>query len=278
MGLGLFAARDISRGTQILSEAPILVVPQGARDRAEPPSLAERVLTFCECLVAQGVYGDRDSPLRALVAHEDVAEDERVRGACRTFVAELAARLGLDRRRIEANAALFARLYSAFHYNCFSEARSGGGRTDVYLCPVFARINHACSPNCHPQISRATEQLTVHAVKDIKAGEQLFISYIDGAGAVRADRDELLSCTHWVDCECPMCSDASRTDELQHELYEMYWGSFYFLGPSRLEKDMVDREVRVAENVEEAIKFCERAVEVMKHPSIDLQDGTLRCV
>lgn len=278
MGLGLFATRDISRGTQILSEAPILTVPRDEQGRARgQPTLTERVLTFCECLVKQGVYGDKDTALRELVSHEDLEEDEQVLDACRTFVVELASRLGLDRGRIEGNTAVFARLYSAFHYNSFSETHPDG-ETDIYLCPVFARINHACSPNCHPQISEATRQLTVHAVKDIKAGEQFFISYINSVGAVRTTRDEMLFCTYWVDCECIMCSDASSTDELQRELYQMYWGSIYFLDPSRLESDEADIEVRVAKNTEEAINFCKRAIEVMKHPSIDLRDGTLRCL
>lgn len=275
MGLGLFATRDIPRGTRIFSEAPIFVVPKDERD-AEP-SISEKVLTVCDCLVKQGIFGDMDNPMLQLVSHEDLEEDEDVLGACRTFVTDLAFRLGLDRSRIEVNAAFFARLYSVFNYNSFSETRPDG-KTDIYLCPVFARINHACSPNCHPQISKVTKQLTVHAIKEIKAGQQIFISYIDSAGAVRTTRDEMLFCTHWVDCECTMCSDASITDELQRELYRMYWGSFYFFHPSRLETDMTDREVRVAESAEEAIKFCERAVEVMKHPSMDLQDETLCCM
>lgn len=275
MGLGLFATRDIPRGTLVLSEEPLFVIPAHKLDTK--PATREKVQSFCKSMIKQGVYSDKQAPLLELVSHDDVEADEEVVGACLDFVTSLARRLSLGRDAIAANAALFARLYSVFHYNLLAES-SVVRPTDEYLCPTFARLNHSCSPNCHPQINNVTKKLNVHAVKDVRAGEQLFIPYIESAGVLRYKRDELLFCRYLVDCNCAMCSDASSTDNLQRELYQMYQGSFYFVSPELRETDKVSMEVRVPSDRNEAIKFCHRALELILHPSIDLHGDKLRAM
>jgi len=61
------------------------------------------------------------------------------------------------------------------------------------IFPNVARINHSCVPNAFYSWNEAIGRLTVHAVKDIKKGEEITIHY-HIAVEVSADRQKRRCC------------------------------------------------------------------------------------
>ena len=74
----------------------------------------------------------------------------------------------------------------------------------VGLFPLFSFFNHSCSPNaCYMVVDDA---MVVRASTDVKAGEQLLISYI-GPRVLQPleQRREYLESSYGFDCRCPRC-------------------------------------------------------------------------
>eukprot|EP01121_Diplochlamys_sp_Union-15-3_P009584 TRINITY_DN2612_c0_g1_i5.p1 TRINITY_DN2612_c0_g1~~TRINITY_DN2612_c0_g1_i5.p1 ORF type:complete len:274 (+),score=37.66 TRINITY_DN2612_c0_g1_i5:478-1299(+) len=74
------------------------------------------------------------------------------------------------------------------------------------LCAIQGTINHSCSPN----VEVRKENLDWHgdtmvfALKDIKMGEELFISYIDENQSYE-ERQQSLKFPYLFDCKCEKC-------------------------------------------------------------------------
>ncbi|KAF7315428.1 SET domain-containing protein [Mycena indigotica] len=89
------------------------------------------------------------------------------------------------------------------------------GHNAVFL--QASRFNHSCAPNATARFDPESFTLTVHALRPIKKGEELFISYIDLTSPSMATRDtrraELLHLYHFSCC-CAICSlsDVSESD------------------------------------------------------------------
>ncbi|KAK8135533.1 hypothetical protein PG984_003473 [Apiospora sp. TS-2023a] len=83
---------------------------------------------------------------------------------------------------------------------CGPGAATGG----VY--PEICLINHSCRPNCHNSWNEAIDggQETIHAIRDILAGEELTISYDKGGPA--QVRKAHLKTAFGFDCTCDLCS------------------------------------------------------------------------
>lgn len=96
-------------------------------------------------------------------------------------------------------------IYSIFKMNNF-----GGG--DVY--GIGSRINHSCKPNaahCSPAGKRI-----FHAMHDIKAGEEISISYIEET-MTRARRQFELARLWDFDCSCEHCQDTPENALLEQK-------------------------------------------------------------
>ena len=73
-------------------------------------------------------------------------------------------------------------------------------------CGLFvriSRINHACDPNACYNNSGSLEKV-VTALREIKAGEEITISYINNNWDVRSERRSSLSCWGFI-CQCEVC-------------------------------------------------------------------------
>ncbi|KAG8989488.1 hypothetical protein FRB90_002213 [Tulasnella sp. 427] len=70
-----------------------------------------------------------------------------------------------------------------------------------------ARMNHACASamNVAHNWRETDEKLYMHALKDIKKGEELFTSYIDSKEP-REARMKALKDDYHFECDCPVCS------------------------------------------------------------------------
>jgi hypothetical protein len=80
--------------------------------------------------------------------------------------------------------------------------RDGSGSA-VYA--TLARINHSCAPNARQEHVISTGDERVVASRDIAAGEEVNISYIDICQPTSRRREQLLA-SYRFNCVCKSCS------------------------------------------------------------------------
>mmetsp|Transcript_25258 Transcript_25258/g.47756 ORF Transcript_25258/g.47756 Transcript_25258/m.47756 type:complete len:320 (-) Transcript_25258:200-1159(-) len=80
----------------------------------------------------------------------------------------------------------------------------GACGTGVYLVPSF--LNHSCDPNVGVEFPDNNSTMVLRARRDIQAGEQLHITYID-ASATREVRQKELHWGYGFKCDCARCSE-----------------------------------------------------------------------
>ncbi|KAI0179904.1 SET domain-containing protein [Hypoxylon sp. FL1284] len=103
--------------------------------------------------------------------------------------------------------------YTKIEVNCFQFFIRGADKTGGHIgCyPEVAKMNHDCRPNVHYRINNMTHTST--AVRDIAAGEELSISYVE-VMQPRAERRALLRHGWGFECGCAQCTarDADSPD------------------------------------------------------------------
>ena len=128
---------------------------------------------------------------------------------------EQVARMPKDQR--EALLALFGKdLHENVWMNCTplidftSDPLGLGARKEIGIYLKSARLNHSCIPNA----VRASDKgniMSVVSQKNIAAGEEITVSYLDDNFAVRDDRERELSTKiqvgrYWEKCLCTLCN------------------------------------------------------------------------
>ncbi|KAK8055625.1 SET domain-containing protein 5 [Apiospora rasikravindrae] len=142
-GLGLFAAHRLTKGLKIMSEEPLLV-DETRDDLAAHISYQFPSLSEAEKSKLVLMYAGYREPIALLPA-----------GAVK-----------------DAHAGRAQRLQMIARYNSFEGIGIG-----CALSPGSAAINHACSPNAFLYYNSSFNYVTLHAIRDIQAGEEVTISY-----------------------------------------------------------------------------------------------------
>lgn len=75
----------------------------------------------------------------------------------------------------------------------------------VGLFPIMGLINHSCAPNCGWS-NAGDGAVALHALRDLKEGEEITLSYID-IDKERSERRRELQETKHFDCACERCSE-----------------------------------------------------------------------
>lgn len=75
------------------------------------------------------------------------------------------------------------------------------------ICPEASRINHSCLPNVHHCWNKSIGRETVHAVKDIAAGEEILTTYVKIC-IDHAEREKQLE-RYGFTCDCPACDTST---------------------------------------------------------------------
>jgi hypothetical protein len=171
-GQGLVASRDVEKGTRVLSESPLLTVPGNT-----------------------GIVG----PM--LKAFEGLAlPDKQTFGSLHRYMHPLhSQKLAqfFGKPIAEINPLVFV-VIATFINNHLGN--------HVFL--QGSRINHSCVPNLEWAWNVNINQGTFHAIKSIKVGEELTISYIRGANWTKEKR--ALALQKWdFACSCPSCDNST---------------------------------------------------------------------
>lgn len=107
---------------------------------------------------------------------------------------------------IDFVAAMYARILS----NSLTLITPSFDPLGIMIEPTLCHINHSCEPNAYVIMNGSVAEL--RALKDVKKGEELFISYIDPSYPFTRRRGELKK--RWFfDCECTKCKKGPTEQE-----------------------------------------------------------------
>ncbi|KAF2469942.1 SET domain-containing protein, partial [Lindgomyces ingoldianus] len=182
-GFGCFAINPIKRGTRILADSPLLIVP-----------IAEYFQTDIQAAFDKLTHAEQAFYFTLHSAHgQDPANwPRRIHDSV----------VGRERQRIEeqhkARVGKEPSLISIFQTNCME--KDGGAA----VFPNAARFNHSCNPNACFTWNPAIQKETVHAIKDIPAGDQITLAYCDTTHDKATRQWELKH--YGFLCDCHACS------------------------------------------------------------------------
>jgi hypothetical protein len=175
-GLGVFATRDLPKGTKIIIEEPLVSVP-----------------------VPEMVSGQGFKILDMISSLEDAYEGLSPKQQ-EAFISLHDFRLPGEEDQNQ--------LLTIFRSNAYNT-----GDSHVGLFPKIARINHSCRPNSGNWWSDKAGQRVIYAARDISKDEEITVSYIPLLKKAK-DRQQRLSQYGFL-CDCPACqsleSDKRRT-------------------------------------------------------------------
>lgn len=124
--------------------------------------------------------------------------NEQIAFLTKTWYTSVLARIRINAFRVELAGGLYEDLLSSAAASIEAEAAVGNA---VYMLPSF--YNHDCDPNAHILwIENADARLK--ALRDVEAGEELRICYIDASMAHDA-RQTILSQGFGFRCNCLRC-------------------------------------------------------------------------
>ena len=187
--MGMFTPRPIARGTRLLSQSALMLLGKDESLLDVPLKFVklstEEQTKFLE--LAAAPLEKRDKERSAMLLLQRALEPEKASG------------LSMD---------LQQRLLSLFETNAFA--------TDAGAAVVgtAARMNHSCTPNVYHCWNAATGQLTVHATRDLKAGEEILTCYVNFCLYHEARQKALDRYGFRCDCAaCCMRTDIGRKSE-----------------------------------------------------------------
>jgi hypothetical protein len=182
-GLGVFATTDIPCGARVLAEEPLL------RRDEENGSSIDILSAFEKLSVSQ-----KNSYLQlrgfAGAAFKRAAEDE-------------------TGRAWQAMSPMERKILTIWAANTFGH---------VFL--LGSRFNHSCIPNINFAYNPDLDKETFHAVRNITAGEELTITYIDGMNRTRKQRQVELDKRGFI-CDCPACENTKEGETREKKRAQM---------------------------------------------------------
>lgn len=197
MGNGLFATVDISVGTRILVESPIILLPQS------PTPFRE----FCKAVSST----DFDmNGLRALHCNARLL-NKVVPGNILTQILSEDPQNPIDVR--DDSVLNMVRLYATYCTNAVIIVETGEDKGSAVF-RSFSYINHSCMPNAFSIFNTKTNRQTVYAGWNIKAGQQILISYFGGNEDFMTHQQRLEQTRRdWsFACACELCRESELTD------------------------------------------------------------------
>eukprot|EP00029_Vermamoeba_vermiformis_P010698 TRINITY_DN5690_c0_g1_i1.p1 TRINITY_DN5690_c0_g1~~TRINITY_DN5690_c0_g1_i1.p1 ORF type:complete len:468 (-),score=-1.10 TRINITY_DN5690_c0_g1_i1:6-1409(-) len=113
-------------------------------------------------------------------------------------------------REWDINAAELVHTICRLIENGFGIRQSSNDCIGYGIYPVASYYNHSCAPTCC--VIQEGIELKVIAIRDIKQGEQVSISYITLASDTPARRDQLQIDYNFL-CRCPRCSEFDKGED-----------------------------------------------------------------
>ncbi|MBW0518321.1 hypothetical protein O181_058036 [Austropuccinia psidii MF-1] len=222
-GIGMLANCTIPIGTTILSERPVLIMPE----QLEAPTRQE--LDDVHLAAFDELSFEQQLGLSALAS---ATEDDKCQGhplVNRIWNNEICFPLASKQSPPE----------SPYPYSA------------VYL--TISRFNHSCSPNARWHFDQSTFSLHLCAVRDIAEEEEITVSYIDHL-CCRAERQERLYSKWAFECRCPACGLDDNVEKQKSDSRRELLGKDYAYVQDLLKTSMSS----YCEDLHKAEKLIER--------------------
>ena len=132
----------------------------------------------------------------------------------------------------EARVAKEPSLLSIFQNNCMEMGKGAG------IFPNAARFNHSCSPNANFNWNANMQRETIHIIHDVKAGDQITLSYCDMTHEKTLRAWELKH--YGFSCDCQLCirdeddhdGSARQGVDRRYRIGELDQTTSYLRGPN----------------------------------------------
>ena len=160
-----------------------------------------------------------------------------------------------------------------FCLNAYPMKDFGDGRTESAISPTICRINHSCSPNVHVAWNPRLEQMTVHALRPISAGEELLSTYLE-YGLPYAERQSILRRKFGFVCSCALCS----LSEAEREMSDLRQQRFMEIDAQIAAFPRKAHEPQLLDLVNEKLRLMEAEGLPNSWGQIDMMYGFSRCV
>ncbi|KAK6331603.1 hypothetical protein TWF718_002152 [Orbilia javanica] len=198
-GVGAFATTKIPSGTRIFCEESIVMLPDEA-DHVELYNMVKELAGE-----KRKMYWDLAASTKA---GKDVRWIDKLRDSCDEDVSSTFNDL----------VAAHEQAWSIYETNRFTCKSLDGNTKSLGIFPQSARLNHSCSPNVFHRYNPVINRLTVHALRDIEKGEELFTSYIDICHPTVVRRHIL---KHWgFRCRCSACDSPDDDEDYRRKRIE----------------------------------------------------------
>lgn len=214
-GLGVIAVEFVPRGTAIITEAPLFTIPLPVINPGQGFRLTDMI---------PAIYS----------AYKSLPEYEK---------GEL---LSLHNFRFESetteNDTLSHNLATILRSNAYN---TGLAHTGVF--PAIARVNHDCRPNAGNWWSEKTGTRVIYAMQDIKAGDEITVSYIPLLLRQR-DRAARLEQYGFV-CQCTVCKASVEHDKERIKIADLMVDLKGKLERKINKKDVMNKRLAKAERL-----------------------------
>ncbi|KAF9459769.1 hypothetical protein BDZ94DRAFT_1224327 [Collybia nuda] len=202
MGVGMYATTDLSMGDHILTERPLTISPIGIKI---PGGIEER--------------GERLSPEQLRQAM--LFEWEKLLEMCfkRLEPENQTAFMALANSHTKDGSGPITAIVRTNGFEVDKLQDSVPEGSYVAVCKIMSRINHSCSPSADRLFDVPSFSFQLRATRDIKAGEEIFVSYCDVLEEA-AHRQAYLA-PYEIVCICASCTpDTTESDERRLGLRE----------------------------------------------------------
>ncbi|OTA69518.1 SET domain-containing protein [Hypoxylon sp. EC38] len=263
-GEAVFATVDIRRGTRLAAEIPVVVVP--------PVSDKEELTEFCKAV--DKLPEDKIAEIAELFCRPSVAEniknDEYVRHQVWSFYKAKKWKdsqgnllQGKKLQRSVKRTINLCVIYLTNNVQLGPEGKYGSG-----IFSLYSRIGHSCVPNAHNSWNPTMERLTIHATRDLKAGDQILVNYTGNVCRTRQQRAFSLFTTWGITCNCAACTDP-KINQLRHRMLVIDQAlAAYTCGASREPNFSAIHGIPKIMTAKEALKAAEELAQLLKRQSL----------
>ncbi|KAJ0119782.1 tpr domain protein [Diaporthe amygdali] len=264
MGDGLFAVKDMPAGTRVLSDKPLIIVPTAPMQA----TLAQDFDAFITA--ARDLDPNLNLPVQLL--------SDQVRSTTHPQTMEVVQNWFLSRFSLQETSPsgdFIRKCAEAFTtYRKMATRLPQQYGKGVFF--TYCKINHSCSPNAFSYYDHTRNLMRVHLVRDVKAGDQIFISYIDSEVLTRAERHARLNLKgHNFVCNCTLCTN-QEVEAIVQRISVLYHSLSNFLVDEGVQAGQINPAFNTPDDIMEAMATAEELVALFRHPLVDLQGIDLK--
>ena len=188
-GLGIFATERIPLGTRLICEDALFILKQPTAKNVYnaflqlPPEVKQEYLSLTD-----SVFNEATTP---------TPEQQRALAIEKYYLS----RAEIHELGGKIDSAL--KVFAIFANNSFELDNEEQPALGIFM--QATRLNHSCLPNAVHTWNSTLRKRTVHAVREIQAGEEITITYIRPLQA-REQRVGLLQERYGFTCDCAACN------------------------------------------------------------------------